>query len=189
MKNYGTLSICHFPGCFRSHSLISSRLDRKILLAGGLPPHELPKHLGPEPFTGSDDSDSLLNTSTQPDDRDCRTAMAHYYQDDTFNGFKSFDLGILVEAQIRTNPESDPDPESFGRAVWATLDADTKTKLHRAAEATTPDRENMGDILYTPTRSLLKKGPYFIPNIMLDTFTTIKAPEVIEWIIYNAILL
>ena len=111
--------------------------------------------------------------------------MANFYQENSPNGYKSFDLGMLVELQIRTNRKCDPDPEVFGKDVWETLDANTKTKVQEAAKANPPNRASIGDMIYTPTRSILEKGPYFIPNIILDTFTTIKAPEVIEWVVFT----
>ena len=181
MKNYGKLFLRYFRGCFHSNFLIHCPSDRKILLAAGLPPHELPSHLGPEARPES--APPIPVTSSQPDDRDCRTAMAQFYQADTPNGHKSLDLAEFVSAQIRTNPKSDPDPEIFGEAVWNTLDAETKTKLESDAKATPPDRAKMGDIVYTPTRGILEQGPYYVPSAILDTFTTMKAPEVIEWIV------
>lgn len=111
--------------------------------------------------------------------------MGQFYQGDTPNGHKSLDLAEFVSAQIRTNVDSDEAPEKFGAAVWASLDPDTKTKLETAAKASPPDRESMGDILYTPTRNRLEKGPYYVPGAIVDTFTTMKAPEAIEWIVAN----
>ena len=127
----------------------------------------------------------MLFRSSQPDDRDCRTNMGQFYQGDTPNGHKSLDLAEFVSAQIRTNKASDEDPDTFGEAIWESLDAEIKTKLETAAKASPPDRENMGDILYTPTRNRLEKGPYYVPGAIVDTFTTMKAPEAIEWIVAN----
>ena len=72
---------------------------------------------------------------------------------------------------------------AFGMAVWDGLDADTKTKIQTAAKANPPDRVAIGDLLYTPTRNRLGDSPYIVPSVIVDTFTTIKAPEVIEWVI------
>ena len=185
MKDHGKLFLRCIPGCFHAHAhfLIPSCLDRKILVGAGLQPHYLPGHLSPSLAPHTDDSPAFPNILSQPDDQDCRTALTRFYQDDFQNGHRPLDLAQVVEIQIRINPASDQDAQVFGTAVWKTLDADTKTKLEKAAKAVPVDKASIGDILYTPIRDLLDKSPYDVPTAIIDTFASFKTLEVIEWVL------
>ena len=160
-------------------------IDRNILLAAGLQPHDLPAHLSPSPKPLSDDPALVPNVSSQPEDRDCLSAMAQSYQYDLPNGQKSLDLVLFVDIIIRFIPRSDPDPDFFAQVVWSILNDDTKTKLKNAAKEDPPDRASIGDILYTPTRHALVASPEPVPTFILDTFTSMKTPEVTEWVVYT----
>ncbi|KAF8876436.1 hypothetical protein CPB84DRAFT_1828999 [Gymnopilus junonius] len=123
--------------------------------------------------------------SLRLDDRDSRIDLEQFYQSDVPNGCKSLQLTQLISAQLRTNPQSDPDPDTFGMVIWKALDADTKTKAKQYARADPPNKAALADLLYTPIRDILQLSPYSVPSPILDTFTSMKAPEVTEYIIFN----
>lgn len=109
--------------------------------------------------------------------------MVQYYQADPQNGHKPLQLALIVGAQISTNLTSDQDAATFGLVVWKTLDADTKNKVQKAAKENPPNSTSIADMLYTPIRDILNKGPYYVSTPILDTFTSMKAPEVTEWVL------
>lgn len=173
-----------FPHHTAKGFLIHCRSDRRILHVAGLKPHHLPAHL-----TLSASEDFVVGTESgvpfigQPDNRDARTDMEQFYEADTPNGCKPLQLTQIIAAQIRTNPKSDPDADTFGLTVWKTLDHATKKKLREDANENPPNRADIADKLYTPVRQLLAKAPYYVPSPILDSFTSIKVPEVTEWVI------
>ena len=182
MKNYGKLFLCSITGCLHVHCLICYCSDRRILLAAGLKPSELPDHLGMP--TDSDPAEAPnSHIAGQPDDRERRTDMHQFYENDDVNGRKPMQLTQIVAAQLRTNPQSDEHPDIFGLAVWKKLDEDTKAKLKKAAGENPPNMTAIADTLYTPIRNLLQKGPYAVPGPILDSFTSMKAPEVTEYVL------
>ncbi|KAF8892340.1 hypothetical protein CPB84DRAFT_1732422 [Gymnopilus junonius] len=170
-----------FPHHTAKSLKLMQHFDRKILLAAGLKPHHLPAHLKPTASPVGDDDDIV--TVGQPDDRDSRTDMQQFYQADVPNGCKSLQLTQVIAAQLRTNPQSDPDPDTFGAAVWKTLDTDTKTNIRQNVSADPPNRAAIADLLYTPIRNILQLSPYSVPSPILDSFTSMKAPEVTEYVV------
>ena len=180
MKDYGKLFLCDVTGRLHAHCLIYCS-DRRILLAAGLKPSELPTHLSVPA-----DNDSATaphdHVAGQPDERERRTDIHQFYENTEANGSKPLLLTQIVAAQIKTDPKSDEHPDVFGLAVWKKLDNDTKTKLKKAAGENPPNMAAIADTLYTPIRNILQGGPYNVPGPILDSFTSMKAPEVTEYV-------
>ncbi|KAI0249598.1 hypothetical protein BJV78DRAFT_654572 [Lactifluus subvellereus] len=179
-----------FPHTAKSLKVMKE-FDRRVLLAAGLNPLHLPSHLI---LTASNDQDSDSGSNSdsgapkvtvlgQPDSRDCHTDLQQFYQYDVPNGCKPLQLMQVIGAQIRTSPQSDPDPDTFGAVVWKSLDSDTQKQLTTWATASPPDRADIADTLYIPVRNLLQTDPYNVPSPILDAFTAMKVPEVTEWVI------
>lgn len=181
MKNFGLLFFCCIPGSLHANFHNSSFSDREILLAAGLKPRDLPDHLS---LLDNDNfAEPVPDACGQPDDRDSQTDMQQFYQADSPNGHKPLQLMQIVALQVRTNPNCDQHADIFGVAVWKTLDNATKTKLQNSAKANPPEKASIADTLYTPIRTILQQSPYDVPSPLLDSFTSMKAPEVTEWMI------
>jgi len=155
-------------------------LDRRILLDAGLSPKHLPPHLK---LAADNDLHAAELAERQPSDQDCRTDMEHFYQSDAQNGCKSLQLMQIIAAQVKTNPECDKDPATFGAAVFKSLDSGTQQKLKGWAKENPPNRDNISKAIYVPIFQVLSRNPYFIPKPILHAFTSMKAPEVIEWLV------
>jgi len=165
---------------------VLKNLDREILLASGLPPSSLPEHL-------MEHGDSEDNTGRrtgeysimgQPDNRDCRVDISQFYQDDVQNGFKPLQLMQIIAAQVRTNPKCDEEVNTFSAKVWGAIDESTKGKLRRyATERPNPNRKAIADVLYTPAQGILKREPYLVPSPILESFNSVRIPEITEWVV------
>lgn len=109
--------------------------------------------------------------------------MKRFYDLTNPNGCHPMDLAQLVDAQIRTNPMSDQEPNKFAQNVWDTLSKKEQDDLLAWAKKSTPDKSQMAESLYKPVCKLLGQDPYNVPRNIRPTFTSMKVPEVVEWII------
>lgn len=170
--------------------------DNEILRRAGLPGAELARRaalleLGNEDQNnlagGSSDDNSSGHSSSsdhpclgQPDNHDAKAAALQFYTDNATNGCKPMHLSQIVAAQIRVNPASDGKPSELGQAVSGELTDEQKTKIKLWARAS--DRASIANEIYAPLKAVLAKTPYLVPDPILSAFTTMKVPEVTEWI-------
>ncbi|KDR65379.1 hypothetical protein GALMADRAFT_1366210 [Galerina marginata CBS 339.88] len=175
---------CHTAECLA----LMLHFDRMILLAGGLTRGQLPETVSlaasKNSLAAAVPGDEIYAVG-QPDDQEGRTDLKQFYQDDTLNGFKPLQLLHVIEAQIRTNPKSDEPITTFGEVVWNTLDDACQTQLEKYAKESPPNKKAIADELYTPLQTILQGSPYHVPPPILNSFTTMKAPEVTEWVVDN----
>jgi len=166
---------------------VMQKLDRKTLRLAGLPASDLPTHLKADQSDDDSQDDTPYPCLGQPDGRDISVDMKQFYQFDQRNGCKPMALTQLIAAQIRSNPTSDQEPLKFGNAVWNSLNTDDGKKLRKQlkdwAVESPPNRPKISQALYQPVYDLLGTDPYDVPEPIRPSFTSMKVPEVTEWVV------
>ncbi|KAI0405760.1 hypothetical protein F4802DRAFT_170788 [Xylaria palmicola] len=180
--NWHPLFAVGYPATGEIHVTLRD-LDRDVLRFAGLPAARLPTHLQKAEDTDEDSEVSDYPCLGQPDRRDAMVVTKQFYQADAFNGCKSMQLSQTIAAQIRTNPKSDQDPLAFSTAVWNTLSKGNQTQLKQWAQEDPPNKNEIAQFLYDPVYDLLGNDPYDVPVPIRPSFTSMKVPEVTQWVV------
>lgn len=133
---------------------------------------------------------SALASGGQPDNNEAALGLKHFYTGDATNGCKPLHLAQIMAAQGRTNASCDGDPDKFGMAVLAQIKKDDKansttnaTTITTMAQDDPPDKAGIADLIYPTVHDLLKLSPYYVPDPILDSFTAMKVPEAVEYLV------
>ncbi|PHH90791.1 hypothetical protein CDD83_2640 [Cordyceps sp. RAO-2017] len=142
---------------------------------------------------GSDPRQTVVANSDppgQPDNNEMALGLKHFYSDTATNGCKPLHLTQIMAAQGRTNPDCDGDPDKFGMVVLKKLKSDDKANkttnvktITSDAQQTPANRADIASIIYSTVHDLLMNDPYDVPGPILDSFTAMKVPEAVEYLV------
>ena len=147
---------------------------------------------------GDDDDDSSDNPETQkvssstgqPDNDDAAVALKQFYHGEAENGCKPLHLAQIMAAQSRTNPQCDQPVDTFDKKVWDDIKAKDKknstglvSQINKWVAESPLDRTDIVQAVYPTVHDILSGLPYNVPGPILDSFTAMNVPEVVEWLV------